>query len=260
MNRRTMSAVILSLVLLSSLGAKRKRPAGFAWRRESNQAFQVGETITYGVRYGVVPSGTATLRVDGIQPVGRRKAYFLVSEAKSSKSVDVFHKIRERQESWMDTESLSALKFHDASQEGRYRRDSTTTFDVPRRSVRHVYKTSKSEGETGTSTPPYAQDTISVIYYLRTRDLKPGTKYEIPINTGGENFMVTVLVKGIEKIKTPAGKFDCFHVQPVAAGKSDVKGQLEVWLTTDERRVPVLLRTHFSLGAFDARMTAYQPS
>jgi len=235
--------------------------AGFAWRQETNKAFAVGEKIVYDVRYGVVPSGRAVQEVIKLEDVGGRRAYHILSDAKSNKTVDVFHKIRERHETWMDAESLCALKFVDTVREGRYRRHSVTVFDPPAGRFTHAYKSSKSEGRETHDMPPFVQDMLSVVYFLRTRDLKPGDELVVPTFSSGEVWNVKVRAQGIEKVDVGAGKFECVHLVPVLEKdkKDRPKGQLEVWLTTDERKIPVKLSTDLGVGSFEARMREYVP-
>jgi hypothetical protein len=72
----------------------------------------VGESIRYTIKYGIVPR---RVRHDGnrlhIETVAGRTAYKVVSEARTNKTMDVFFKVRDVNESWIDTESLCSLQF-----------------------------------------------------------------------------------------------------------------------------------------------------
>ena len=55
-----------------------------------NDAFQVGEKLTFVVRYGIIKAGEATMEVEGIVPVADREAYKVVSKARSARTFDLF--------------------------------------------------------------------------------------------------------------------------------------------------------------------------
>jgi hypothetical protein len=76
------------------------------------------------------------------------------------------------------------------------------------------------------------------------------------VNSGAETWSLKAKVKGIETVEVPAGKFECYRVEPIIAGEGLFmqKGNLEVWLTTDERRLPVLMRSKVLVGAFTAEL------
>jgi hypothetical protein len=51
-----------------------------------------------------------------------------------------------------------------------------------------------------------------------------------------------------------AGAFDCLVVEPVLkySGIFENKGKLTVWVTDDQRRIPVLMRSKILIGAISA--------
>jgi hypothetical protein len=161
----------------------------------------------------------------------------------------------------MDVESLCSLRFHAEMREGRYLKVSTAVFDPDRKRFHYEYKTRKSDGSEEKDLPGgCAQDTLSVVYFLRTLGLKEGEEIDVPVHDNGKIFTVKMRVKGSEKIKTPAGRFECFHIEPVLSEhptKRERKARIEAWLTKDERRIPVRLHSELSFGSIDARMTDY---
>ena len=54
--------------------------------------------------------------------------------------------------------------------------------------------------------PPRVQDSLSSLYYLRTRqDFSNETPIVIDVHDGGKNWSVEIQVLGREKLKTPSG-------------------------------------------------------
>src|SRR5262249_9878796 len=104
------SLVISSAVVSSS-----------TWRTVPNAAFQPGEDLFYVVRWGFITGGHSSLAIHGIDTVVGRPAYHIVSEAHSSGLVDTFYSTHDRNESWLDTQSLCTLRYEKHIHEGHYR-------------------------------------------------------------------------------------------------------------------------------------------
>jgi hypothetical protein len=236
--------------------------SGFVWRKEANNVFGPGETFLYVVKYGFVPAGFATLEVRDVVDVNGRPAYYIMSRAKTNKATSVFFKVRDKNQSWMDVESLCSLGYEQQIREGLYRRNNYTRYDHPK--GRFHYKKLRKGKETVIEggIPAFVQDVLSSLYYVRTRPLEVGKSYSFDANSGGKTWPLSVSVHTKEKIRVPAGKFECYHIEPILAGEGifQQQGKLEVWLTADERRMPVLLRSRVAIGAFDAELTEYSMS
>ena len=64
-----------------------------------------------------------------------------------------------------------------------------------------------------------------------------------------------------EKIRVPAGKFECIKVEPFIIGDAIFKtkgGKMLIWMTNDERKMPVLVRSKVMIGSFDAELKKIQ--
>jgi hypothetical protein len=70
-----------------------------------------------------------------------------------------------------------------------------------------------------------------------------------------------VRVLGRETIKTPAGKFNCVVIEPLlkAGGIFKNNGRLVIWLTDDERRMPVLMKSKVAIGSVKVVLQEYTP-
>jgi hypothetical protein len=234
---------------------------GFTWRKEPNGAFRVGESILYVVKYGFIPAGHATLEVTHEEPVDGRPAYYILSRARTNKAMDIVFKVRDKNESWMDKESLCSVGFGQRIREGLYRRENRTRYDHASARFTYVRRRKGKEHTLDGGMPAFVQDVLSSLYFIRTRDLEVGRDYSLDANSAGKTWPLVVHVKRLVRIKVPAGRFECYHIEPILAGEGifQQQGRLEVWLTKDARKVPVLLRSRVLVGAFDAEMTHYEP-
>jgi hypothetical protein len=76
--------------------------------------------------------------------------------------------------------------------------------------------------------------------------------------SGKKRYELKVLVHGKEEIKTSAlGKVNTIKVEPVLDGDGifNSKGRIFIWLTDDDRRIPVLMQCEIALGSIKAKLT-----
>ena len=69
-----------------------------------------------------------------------------------------------------------------------------------------------------------------------------------------------VVYHGKETIEVSAGKFDCIIVEPLVreGGLFKSEGSIMIWLTNDDAKIPVRVKTKVIVGAIDADLTGYQ--
>lgn len=232
------------------------------WRTVPNTAFHREEDFFYLVRWGLITGGYSTLSVRGIDVVGSRPAYHLVSDAHSSGLVDTFYKVHDRNDVWLDLESLTTVRYEKHVREGHYRIEETVTLDQIRHRFHiHSYRIDKDRYEDKDGDlPPSVLDVLGSLYYVRTLPMVLGESYSMDVFSGEKVWPLLVSVKKREHVKVPAGKFDCFRVEPLLreAGIFVSKGKkLEVWLTADERRMPVQMRSEIFIGHVSAELVSY---
>jgi hypothetical protein len=208
--------------------------------------FAEGEYLLYAIQYGLIYAGDATLEVRSDAELGGRRAYHLVSSARTNKAFDMIYKVRDRHESYMDMEHLYSLRFEKHLREGKFRRDKEVDFDQKNHIA--VYP----DMEVGI--PPNTQDFISALYYIRTIDLEPGQAVWMPNHSDGKNYPIFVKAIRRETVEVPAGRFDCLVVEPVLETSAifENTGKLTIWLTDDNFRMPVLMRSKVVVGSFEA--------
>ncbi len=250
---------LLAAALVFGAGLVRAEDRAFEWRQLPNRAFRVGETIKYSLKYGVVLAGRASLEVKEIETLDGRRAYHIVSHARTNKTLDQAFMVRDSNDSWMDVESLCSLQFMQNIREGGYKKWTLTRVNQPRGTFTYHGKGKTRDDVKEGEAPPFVQDVLSSLYYVRSLDLKTGEEHRMDAASGGAVWPLKVTVKGVERVEVPAGSFECFRVEPVLAGEGlfQNKGKLEVWLTKDKRKIPVLLRSEVAVGAFEAQMREY---
>jgi hypothetical protein len=213
--------------------------------------FDEGEYLLFSIQYGLIYAGDATLEVRNIAEIGGRRAYHIVSEARTNKTFDILFKVRDRHESFIDWDHLYTLRFEKHLREGKFRRDDEVDFDQERHMA---YYPSDTVG-----IPPNTQDFLSALYYFRTVDIEPGQAMAMANHTDGKNYPIFIKVLRRERVTVPAGEFDCIVIEPVLETTTifENTGKLTIWMTDDTVRMPVLMRSKVIVGSFEAVLKEY---
>ncbi len=245
-------SVLLTLILQVSILASL---SGDEFRKLPNKAFKEGEKLTFDVKYGFVTAGVATMQIPKIKRISGRSAYHVTFEVNSVPSFDLFYKVRDRYETYIDVEGLFPWRFEQHIREGKYSRDFSAFFD------QRKGKAKTTEGEY--DIPKYVHDIVSAFYFARTLDysgMKKGDKIHLQNFYKDKVYDLDVVYHGKETIEVAAGKFDCIIVEPLVqeGGLFKSEGNIIIWLTDDEIKMPVRVKTKVVVGAIDADLTAYE--
>ena len=210
--------------------------------------FTVGEELVFHAKFGAIPAGTARMRVEGIDTVRGRAAYHVVF------SVDggiPFFRVHDRYESWMDVETLSSLRHEQHVSEGRYHRN--TTYEIMPELGQ--YRKNDEAPQASVANP---LDDGSFIYAVRAEAIHVGET-----RTDDRYFMPDrnpVVLYGVREdtVTVGAGTFATTVVRPTikSRGIFSEGGHAQVWFTNDERRLPVMLKTHFSRVSLTLSLTS----
>lgn len=222
--------------------AERNRFAPVPWR--------IGEYFQFSIDWNGLNGGSSLMQVQNLHTVGGRRTYRVVTKAESNSFVSKFYKVRDRAESFIDAETLVSRRFVKHLREGSYKQDIDVRFDQDARKA--VYS-----GGTTYDVPAQVHDVLSAFYYVRTRPLVIGQTFSIPTHDNRKSYEMEVRVHKKERVEVPAGKFDCILVEPVlkSEGVFKSKGSIHVWLTDDDRRIPVLVKSKVPIGSIAVSLT-----
>jgi hypothetical protein len=225
------------------------------FRKLENSAFKVGEKLTFDVKYGFVTAGVAVMAIPSLKRISGRNAYHVTFEVNTVPAFDMFYKVRDRYETYLDVEGLFPWRFEQHIREGGYSRDFSAFFDQRRG------KAKTSEGSY--DIPKYVNDIVSAFYLARTfkyEGMKSGDKFHLKNFYKDKVYDLDVRYIGKERISVTAGTFDCIIVEPLVleGGLFKSEGNIIIWLSDDELKVPVKVKTKVIIGSIDAELTAYE--
>ncbi|MES2766909.1 MAG: DUF3108 domain-containing protein [Bacteroidota bacterium] len=244
-NKFALVLAIFQIALVSS----------YAQRHIANEAFGFGERLEYKVGYKFVKAGTAVFSI-GDKPVKRngQDAYDIRFDVKSLESLDWMYKVRDQYRTVVDVAGIYPIEFEQHIREGNYKRDFKATFDQQANLAR------TTDGEF--KIPDYVHDVVSAFYYIRTVDLKSkkkGDVIKLQNFYGKKTYDLGVKVLGREEITVDGGKFRCVIVEPMIqeGGLFKADGRVVIWLSDDERKIPVKVSTKIPIGTIDAELVKF---
>ena len=220
--------------------------------------FKAGETLTYDVSFSkLIFSGTiGELKLSVSNPSEPLKTAMLELKAEAV-SKGFFPalfgvKVRDRYITLVDANDFGVHSSTKLVEEGKVRREQKSVIEREAGRVTFTDRdltTEKSEPRTKEKpSPSWIQDLLSAIYYVRTQPLKEGAVIPIPISDGGETYNIEVVAGKREELKVASAKIKAIQLNAKVFDGRYLKrsGEMLVWITDDDRRVPVRARVKTS--------------
>lgn len=234
--------------------------------RRVNDALWVGEKQTYELTYFGVAAGVVTLEVKPFKTVNERKVYHLVAHARTAKLFEYFYRVNDTAESYLDYEGLFSHRFHLKIDESKQTRDSLELYDSIKKETFfwdrwNHHKKGYTERKERHGIPPFPLDSLTALYYLRTRPLNDGDVYSVPVVTEGKTWEGVATVLGRETQNTDIGKKRTIKIQIDTKFEGVLKseGQNFVWVTDDDRHHVVYLEAKVKIGKVKASIIGVEP-
>ncbi|MBW6460518.1 MAG: DUF3108 domain-containing protein [Bacteroidales bacterium] len=232
-----------------------------SFRKVDNDAFERGEYLKYRVFYDSwltswLTAGYGTMEIaPDWETVNGRKAYHITVHGYSVGLFNLFYKVRDRFESYLDRDGLMSLRFIRRTREGGYVRNDDVYFDhqkLEARSIRAVKEIT-----------PYVQDMVSAFYYVRAwdfEDAKVNDKYYLDFFLDDSLYHSEIIFLGKETLRTEFGSKDCLRFKPrVATGELfQEQYPMELWVTDDRNKIPVMIRSAVIIGSVRIELVEYK--
>lgn len=226
-------------------------------RTVRHNAFQPGEKLTYVVHYGFINAGEAVVELREMpRTIHGRKVIQAVGKGRSLGAFNTFYKVDDFYSSVFDAEGVFPWVFS--------RRVSEGGFEFTQDYVYHQHKrTVTTQREQTHEVPPSVQDMLSAFYYARTIDYsqaKVGDVFIIDTFLDDELFPLRMRYMGRETIKLRNGTYRCLKFQPVVQEGRIFKGNddLNVWVTDDGNRIPILVQAKVLVGSIKMQLTDHE--
>lgn len=223
--------------------------SGFAQelRNVKEPVFQAGEILKYKLRYGFITAADATIRVEDTNAeFSNNPVFHLIAHGRTSGTFDIFYKVRNRYDSYIDKETLTPYLYTENIHEANYRRSDKARFYQDQKKIVSNKGIFKGDGQTF--------DLVSAYYFARNLDISKlahGERFTMDYFLDDGITELTVQYVGKERVKTALGYFNCLKfspsIQPGRIFRKDSK--LYLWITDDDNRIPVKAQVEILVGS-----------
>jgi Protein of unknown function (DUF3108) len=217
-------------------------------------AFQIGESLTYDIKYGVITAGESTLSVEEFVYKDSIETYRILSIAKTNSFFDRVYKVRDTIESIWRKRDLQTLRFTKKLKEGNYRQHRIHLYYPEQGFTIYTKIGKKKTKEKRMDIPPGTQDILSAFYYLRQQEFTVGDTLVVNVTADGRNYPAKIIARKLQTIETIFGYKECIVTEPILEGDAIFKqtGKILIWITNDEYKIPVKLSSKIIFGSFKA--------
>jgi len=221
-------------------------------------AFRDGEKLTFDIKYGVVTAGQAVLQAKTIT-YNNTPVWRITSDASTNSFFDKMFKVRDHIESIWQKDKLISLRFTKQMNEGNYHQHRIHRYFPDQKiSTYSRYNFKKQTWREKTiAIPENTQDIFSAFYLSRLQKLEVNKTFLVNVTADGKSHVAKVLILRKERIDTIFGNVECLVIKPDLLGEAIFKqsGEILIWITNDEYKIPVKMESKVIFGSFKAILT-----
>lgn len=223
-------------------------------RHIPQNAFRPGERLLFDVKYSFITAGEAVFSLNPADSVQGREAWQILFTVNTTPFFSSIFTVEDRYESIIDAAGMFPWQYNQHVREGNYALDYGASFDQ----VKH---TAKSENGVF-RIPPYTHDVVSAFFFARTLDyttMRPGQKVEYKNFFRDSTYGLGIKFLGYQQAEVDAGTFNCVLVEPLIkeGGLFKSEGRVLIYLSNDERKIPVKVVTKVLIGSINAELREY---
>jgi hypothetical protein len=216
--------------------------------------FEDGEKEVYQASWnGMISVATAEV-VTTPAVVDGKRVYQVRVEAKTSKALDLIWRMRDTIRSTFDAKALTPSRFTFNQRENSRVIDTDARFDpaskqwsVNRQQEGKKPRVYRFDGNN-------TLDPITAVYLARSVDFKVGDKLYFKVFGGRYQYLLELFVEKKEPVSLKSGKrVEAYRLVPrvqnlTKSGYADRFKEAAIWISADERRVPVKLSSKIAFG------------
>jgi hypothetical protein len=229
---------------------------------QPGSVFQDGEEIQYNVSYNWGPvwveAGLVTFSVKSEKYNGK-EAWHLKSTGKTYSTYDLFFKVRDSYETWIEPNTFQTYDFRRYITEGSYTLVNTMTFD--REHHRILSNTKRNKNAVVKDTIKLEDcmfDMLASVYYTRSLDLanlKPDVRVPVSVVIDDNVYPIYIRALAREVIENSDGqRYKCIKFSAKMVQGTIFKGDEDmlVWVTDDRNHIPILVEAKILVGSVKA--------
>lgn len=207
------------------------------------------EKLSYNIYWYGIYAGYAVLESENKNGILK-----ITSTVYSSPFISAFYKVEDFAECIITNGYPFKLRLK--TKEGSHISDKETIFDIKSGKVTFInYIKGKSKEHNLPNSPVW--DVLSGFFYLRTHQLDVSKQYYIDIFDSNKFFKTEVNILKRENFQTQVmGEIPALLIKPVLKSEGLFKktGDIYIWLTDDQRKIPVRIETKVPVGNIVAEL------
>lgn len=233
-------------------------------------AFIPGEEMNFKIHYRLGPInsdiGTASVTLDTVN-AGGTAAFHCRVTGSTTKFYDRFFRVREDFNSWFSCDGLVPIRFTRDTHEGRY--DATNDYSYFWNASEpyidaSVYSSSRGQRTMKLPLKPCTFDLPSLFFFARNIDMtkvEKDVKYPMTFAIDDDIYDVYFIFRGRETVKVKGlGTVKCmkFAAKLLEGEVFNGDQDLEIYISDDLNRLPVLFGAPIRVGDVEGRMVSYK--
>ena len=270
MNRKSLILIVLLVFSLSINGCSsfktRKRTQGGSASISKTEIMRTivapmgklvpGEKLTYKISWLGMHVGQATLEVKENQNQNNGKTCRVVLKAWTNRFFSFFYNVKGSIESIVDADTFKPLRYNSQTHINKKFVFKEMNYDFEKLKVYALDK----KGEYVVDITADILDPLGVFYYFRKNNILLNEPVDIVVNAGKKNFSVRLYARRERLIKTSAGRFWAFLVEPTRKSERqfddslNAEGSMRIWFSADMRRVPLIIMLKVPIGTAQATL------
>ena len=234
------------------------------WEKFKPLFFQ-GEQSIIGISYLGVTAGYITMTSKDVVKMGDRYAYHYFARFKSKDAYRYFYWLDDSIESFIDKKNYLPIKYALVQREKKQNVDDLQLFDFKKLKVSTWYKRvkvgSNKDEHLEKDIPRYLQDSFSALQFVRGLPLHIGDKYDFPVSTRGETWLLKIEVMEEENLSVNGEDIKALRLKAEThfPGVLQKSGDINFWYSADDTRKLVKFQAKVKLGSIYGDLVEYKP-
>lgn len=214
--------------------------------------FIAGERLSYDVSWAdFIVAAELTIQTDQRRTFDGIDGYHVTAQARTVGLVNGLFKVDDVYESFINAATLQPFRAEKRSRHGKKQTQSSVNMDQDKR-------TAQLDGDRTLEIPEHTYDLAALIFAIRGMDLTMGKARTLTVLEDEKLYTIKLQPEAREKVTTPAGSYDTVKIATsrVKGRENDKLYNLRIYITTDARRLPVLITAEPSWGAVRVELTS----
>lgn len=234
-----------------------------ALRGDEPLALRPGEQMTFQVSWGIF-AHAGDIVIAAADAPGNPPELLVTTTTTTRGMLHMFYSFEAMGRAFFDPASGRLLRAEESSQSDSKRTGESLVFDYASRTARYANTVQPARDRLLTLPPGDPLDLIMSLIQTRNWTLQPGETRDALVIFDDEFYELTLHAVRYEELHTRLGDFRTLLLVPKME-KTAPKGmfkrgsEVKVWISQDERRLPVRFQVEFKFGTGIATLVDYRP-